>query len=110
MSGTGIRLVRRLRGTTVLVTGVLCLAGASAQAAQAEVFTVNSTADLPVAKLGEHVCVTAADTCTLRAAVQEADIDGGANTIIVPPGHYRLIIPPSPEAGFAGPNDASSGE
>src|SRR6202035_834321 len=108
MSGTGIRLVRRLRGTTVLVTGVLCLAGASAQAAHAEVFVVNSTADLPVAKLGEHVCVTAADTCTLRAAVMESNIDGGRNKIVLPAGHYRLTIPPSTEAGFAGPSDASS--
>jgi hypothetical protein len=85
--------------------------GRARRQAHAEVFVVNSTADLPVAKLGEHVCVTAADTCTLRAAVQEADVDASTpNTIIVPAGHYRLTIAPVPEAGFAGPSDASSGD
>jgi hypothetical protein len=93
----------------MVVAGVLCFAGAGAQAAQAEVFVVNSTADVPVAKLGEHVCVSTADTCTLRAAVQEADIDGGTNTIIVPAGDYKLTIPPATEAGFVGPTLASSG-
>ena len=110
MTGKGAEALRRLRGAAVVVAGVLGFAGAGAQAAHAEVFVVNSTADVPVAKLGEHVCVSTADTCTLRAAVQEAGIDGGTNTIIVPRGDYRLTIPPSPEAGFAGPNDASSGE
>jgi hypothetical protein len=107
MRGMRSNAVRRLRGAAIVVSGVLCFAGA--QAAQAEVFVVNSTADVPVAKLGEHVCVSTADTCTLRAAVQEADIDGGTNTIVVPPGDYKLTIPPTPEAGFVGPNLASSG-
>jgi hypothetical protein len=107
MTGMRSNAVRRLRGAAIVVSGLLCFAGA--QAAQAEVFVVNSTADVPVAKLGEHVCVSTADTCTLRAAVQEADIDGGTNTIIVPAGHYKLTIPPIPEAGFAGPSLASSG-
>ena len=110
MTGKSAEALRRLRVAAVVVAGVLGFAGAGAQAAHAEVFVVNSTADVPVAKLGEHVCVSTADTCTLRAAVQEAGIDGGTNTIIVPRGDYRLTIPPSPEAGFAGPNDASSGE
>ncbi len=110
MSGTSISVVGRLRGAAVLVAGLLCLAGASAQAAQAEVFVVNSTADLPVVKQGEHLCITAADTCTLRAAVMESDIDGGANKIVIPAGRYRLTIPPSTEAGFAGPSDASAGD
>jgi hypothetical protein len=111
MRGMRIGAVRRVRGAAIAVAGVFCFAAAGAQAAHAEVFVVNSTADLPVAKLGEHVCVTAAATCTLRAAVQEADVDvSTANTIIVPPGDYRLTIPPVPEAGFAGPSDASSGD
>jgi len=110
MTETGNARFRRVRGAVIVTVGVLCLASASAQTAHAEVFAVNSTADLPVTKPGEHVCVTAADTCTLRAAVEEADLDGGTNTIIVPPGHYRLTIPPSTEAGFAGPSVASAGD
>ena len=111
MTGMRIDAVRRLRAGAVVVAGMLCFAAAGAQAAHAEVFVVNSTSDLPVAKLGEHVCVTVAATCTLRAAVQEADVDVSTpNTIIVPPGDYRLTIPPVPEAGFAGPSAASNGD
>jgi hypothetical protein len=110
MTETGSARFWRVRSAVIVVAGVLCFVAASAQAAHAEVFAVNSTADLPVAKLGEHVCISTADTCTLRAAVQEADIDGGANTIIVPAGYYRLTIPPFPEAGFAGPSVASAGD
>src|SRR5260370_13797635 len=71
---------------------------------------VNSTADLPDAKPGDHMCITDAATCTLRAAVQEANADGGANTILIPRGHYRMRIPPSPEAGAAGQDDAAKGD
>jgi hypothetical protein len=110
MTETGNARFRRVRSAVIVMVAVLCLASASAQAAHAEVFAVTSTADLPVTKPGEHVCVTAADTCTLRAAVQEADLDGGTNTIILPRGHYRLTIPPSTEAGFAGPSNASAGD
>jgi hypothetical protein len=107
MTGMRSTAAGRLRGAALVVSGVVCLAGA--QAAQAETFVVNSTADVPVAKLDEHVCVSTADTCTLRAAVQEADIDGGTNTIIVPPGDYKLTIPPTTEAGFVGPSLDSGG-
>jgi hypothetical protein len=110
MTETGNARLRRVRSAAIATVGVLCLASASAHAAHAEVFAVNSTADLPVTKPGEHVCVTAAGTCTLRAAVQESDLDGGTNTIVVPSGHYRLTIPPSTEAGFTGPSIATAGD
>jgi hypothetical protein len=104
-------MIAVLRRVAIALAGALCYVAVGAQAAHAGVFLVNSTADLPVAKLGERVCVTAADTCTLRAAIQEADVDvTTANTIIVPAGDYRLTIPPFPEAGFAGPSLASSGD
>jgi CSLREA domain-containing protein len=101
-----------VRTTAVAVVGALCLAGtgAGAQAASAADFVVNSTADLPDAKPGDQVCSTAAATCTLRAAVQEANAAGGANTIFIPPGRYRLKIPPAVEAGFAGQDDAGAGD
>ena len=106
---------RRRRGRTAAIAaiaaaGALCLAGAGAQAAAAADFTVNSTADQPDAKPGDHACITAAATCTLRAAVQEANAIGGANTILIPPGYYRLTIPPATEAGFAGQDDAGAGD
>jgi CSLREA domain-containing protein len=110
MTGTGIARLRRVRSTTLVVAGALCFAGAGAQAAHAATFAVNSTADQPDANAGDHLCITDAATCTLRAAVQEANADGGANTILIPHGRYRLTIPPATEAGFAGQDSADAGD
>jgi CSLREA domain-containing protein len=44
-------------------------------------FTVNSTGDEPDANIGNRICQTAAGTCTLRAAIQEANNYTGASTI-----------------------------
>ncbi|HUE25509.1 MAG TPA: CSLREA domain-containing protein, partial [Solirubrobacteraceae bacterium] len=110
MREAGMAVVRRGRGAAVLATATIGLAAAGAPAASAASFVVNSTADQPDAKVGDHLCITAAATCTLRAAVQEANADGGANTILVPGGHYRLTIPPATEAGFAGQDDAGAGD
>jgi CSLREA domain-containing protein len=110
MTGIGIARPRRVRCAALVLAGALCFAGASAQAAHAATFVVNSTADQPDANPGDHMCNTDAATCTLRAAVQEANADGGANTILIPGGRYRLTIPPSIEAGFAGPSNAAAGD
>jgi CSLREA domain-containing protein len=107
---TGNTRVGRVRGAAVVVAAALCVAGAGAQAAHAADFGVDSTADLPDAKPGDHLCRTDAATCTLRAAVQEANADGGANTVFVPRGHYRLIIPPASEAGSPGQDDPGKGD
>jgi len=59
----------------------LCLGLAlAARAADAAVFTVNSTGDQPDALLN-GTCATAALTCTLRAALQEANNAVGPHTI-----------------------------
>lgn len=110
MGEASITALRRGRTAVVVLAGALCFAGASAHAAHAADFVVNSTADAPDANPGDHVCITAAATCTLRAAVQEADASGGANTVIVPPGRYRLTSAPSPEAGFPTEQDAGNGD
>jgi CSLREA domain-containing protein len=62
-------------------------------AAWAASFTVNSTADAVDAKPGDGICATATGTCTLRAAIQEANALTGADTVIVPAGTYILTIP-----------------
>jgi CSLREA domain-containing protein len=57
-------------------------------------FTVNSTLDKIDDNAGDGDCHTASGTCTLRAAVMEADMASGAGaTIIVPAGIYTLTIP-----------------
>ncbi len=45
-------------------------------------FTVNSTADAIDANIGDGVCADAAGNCTLRAAIQEANATGAADSII----------------------------
>ena len=53
-------------------------------------FTVDSTADLPDANLNNKKCRTTAKTCTLRAAIQQANVLGGVRRINVPAGTYTL--------------------
>jgi len=56
----------------------------------AATFTVNTTIDGKDANLGDNQCRTAANTCSLRAAVQQANVSGGTDTITLPAGTYRL--------------------
>jgi hypothetical protein len=66
----------------------------SSTAAGAAVFNVDDTADLVDANLADGVCSTAVGTCTLRAAVQQANAltGAGTDTINVPAGTYRLTL------------------
>jgi CSLREA domain-containing protein len=75
---------------------VLCVAAMSLAIefpARAADFTVNSTQDAVDAKPGDGICATAAGTCTLRAAIQEANALPGADRIFVPGAVYTLTIP-----------------
>src|SRR2546428_469029 len=67
----------------------LLLAAAPAVAAT---FTVNDTTDTVDAALGDGMCATAGGTCTLRAAIQEANALPGPDTIMVPAGTCLLTI------------------
>jgi CSLREA domain-containing protein len=60
--------------------------------AHAATFTVDSPADKVDAKPGDGKCATDVGTCTLRAAIQEANEQGGG-TINLNPGTYVLSIP-----------------
>jgi hypothetical protein len=81
-----------------------------APAAQAATFTVDDPVDAPDAKPGDHQCNTAAATCTLRAAMQEADATSGADAVVLPAGVFTLAIPPSFEAGSAADTEAAQGD
>jgi CSLREA domain-containing protein len=100
-----MRQARRC-GALLVALGALGLA----PVAHAAEFVVDSTADAPDVKPGDEHCRTATLTCTLRAAVQEADETSGLDTVIVPAGRYRLSSTPSPEAGAAGEQDAANGD
>ena len=61
-------------------------------AVRAATFIVTSTADAADATPGDGVCATAAPTCTLRAAIQEANALSGADSITLPAGTYALTV------------------
>jgi CSLREA domain-containing protein len=77
----------------------------SCSASAAPTFTVDSMADSVDDKPGDGVCHTVAGTCTLRAAVMEANRASGIGaTIDLPAGTYMLQIPATAS------DDESSGD
>ena len=86
-----------MRPPTVIMLSALLMAGCSSIApANAAVFNVTSTADARDANRGNGVCATSSGTCTLRAAIEEANALPGMDTINLPSGTYtttgRLVI------------------
>jgi CSLREA domain-containing protein len=74
---------------TFLITLVAVLVGlmlrSLAEAAR-PAFVVNDTNDRVDANLGDGVCRTSQNTCTLRAAIPQANMLNGADTIDLPGG------------------------
>jgi CSLREA domain-containing protein len=58
--------------------------------AHAATFSVTSVSDTVDAAPGDGICATSSATCTLRAALQEANALPGHDTILVGPGTYTL--------------------
>jgi CSLREA domain-containing protein len=90
---------RKRPRVTGLVLGVLALAlamgtlagfASPAQAAPGTTFVVTSTADRVDANPGDGLCRTDADTCTLRAAIMEANASPGDDTIQLGSGTHSL--------------------
>jgi len=72
-----------------LIAALLALTACAG--AQAATFVVDTETDLPDAAAGDGICGTgAAGTCSLRAAIQEANALAGADTITLAAGHYTL--------------------
>jgi uncharacterized repeat protein (TIGR01451 family) len=79
-----------------------------APGASAASFTVNDARDAALANPAGTACVsTDGGGCTLRAAVQAADNAGGARSITVPSGDFKLTI--AATAG-GGADDPSTGD
>ncbi|MBK8163875.1 MAG: DUF11 domain-containing protein [Gammaproteobacteria bacterium] len=68
------------------------------------VYIVDSAADLVDADTSDGICATASGTCTLRAAIQQANAWAGTDSVVLPAGTYTLSI------GGAGENAAASGD
>src|SRR5579859_6437048 len=86
---TGVASVQKVHPPTNLRPGPPGVGASSVT------FTVNSPLDRIDDNVGDGICHTASGTCTLRAAVMEADVassTAGA-TIILPAGIYSLTIP-----------------
>lgn len=64
----------------------------TAHAKPSVVFIVDDTTDLIDNNLADGICRTVAGTCTLRAAIMQANAHGGTNTIILPAGFYTITI------------------
>lgn len=72
-------------GTLVLAMGV-----AAPGVSPGATFTVSGTTDAVDAAIGDGVCASATGTCTLRAAVQEANATVDGDTITLPAGTFVL--------------------
>ncbi len=97
----------RKRGATIACVALLVqtLAFVATQSPDpvraAEIFVVDSTADVADANVGDGVCASGAGTCTLRAAIEESNATVTADTIQVPSGTFLLTLgggvePPEP--------------
>src|SRR6478609_8635343 len=93
--------VRPAVATAALLIGLIALALVPALASAKTVFNVNTTADNPPA-VGQ--CQGVPGDCSLRQAIQAANIVGGVVDIYVPAGEYDLTIPKQ------GADDNASGD
>ena len=74
-------------------------------AAGAATFRVDTAADRVDASPGDGICATVSSACSLRAAIQEANADAGADSIELPAGTYTLTIVGSDEYAAVGDID-----
>ncbi|MEU9670490.1 choice-of-anchor Q domain-containing protein [Streptomyces bobili] len=94
----------------LLVTAAHPAAGATTPATAAPArFTVDTPSDAVDADPSDGRCRTASGTCSLRAAVMAANVRPGS-TITLPPGHYRLTIPPDPRLIIGDHPDPTTGD
>jgi len=76
-----LSLAAALGAVLLLLAGRVPALARGAAAPAGLTFIVNSPADTDDANPGDGVCATAGGVCTLRAALQEANADPGADTI-----------------------------
>ncbi|MFF9864642.1 choice-of-anchor Q domain-containing protein [Streptomyces sp. NPDC013953] len=96
--------------TIVLPMGeALAAPTAAARVADPTEFTVDTTADAVDADPSDGRCRTATGACSLRAAVMAANARPGS-TVTLPPGRYRLTIPPDPRLILGSHPDPTTGD
>src|SRR3954464_14902444 len=97
------------RGTIWGALAVLGLALAPGIARAAE-FAVDSPTDAVDADVGDGKCASAAEGGggTRRPPAKGPNAAGGASTIVIPAGRFRLTIAAVPAAGSASDSDAGN--
>jgi CSLREA domain-containing protein len=87
------RLMRHRLIWSALIVGLIGLALPHLDGrADHAVFTVDSMRDAGDEVWGDGACATFLAECTLRAAIQEANVHPGHDTIVIPAGTYTLMI------------------
>ncbi len=76
-----MEIVKNRPARTIVLAGLASALLAAAWPAAAATFTVNSTGDTVDANLSDGVCADASGSCTLRAAIMQANALGGTNVI-----------------------------
>ncbi|MEV4331247.1 choice-of-anchor Q domain-containing protein [Streptomyces sp. NPDC049597] len=105
-----VRVTLAALATVLLTSAAHPAAGASAPAETGPAeFTVDTTSDAVDADPSDGRCRTASGACSLRAAVTAANARPGS-TITLPPGHYRLTIPPDPRLIVGDHPDPTTGD
>jgi len=94
-------VARAVLAVALALAALLGLQGAGLARAAGLNFVVDDTSDGVDSDVGDGECRTSVGTCTLRAAIQQANALSGADTILVPSGTYALQIPPQGENGIA---------
>jgi len=95
-----------MRGSAALCAVAVVTLLVAVRPANADTYTVNSTADDVDAAPGNGVCATSSGTCTLRAAVQEANLHAGPDIVTLPAGIFVLALPgPGEDAAATGDLD-----
>lgn len=108
-----MRKMRKLACLTLMALGVTVLPAAAEEAPELRVYTVDSTADAVDALPGDGHCRTAAQSCTLRAAVMETNaLPLVPARIELPAGRFEFKIAPILFSGTLPliPNGAAHGD
>ncbi len=74
------------------VAAALLVGGAQSASLSTHVFTVDTTLDTVDNFTGDGICADSGGHCSLRAAIEEADQDGGTTQINLPAGTYNLSL------------------
>ncbi|WP_128429497.1 choice-of-anchor Q domain-containing protein [Streptomyces cyaneus] len=108
-----VRAIPAALAAIALATAAQLAAPAASAAAPATAgpteFTVDTTSDAVDADPSDGRCRTASGSCSLRAAVTAASSRPGS-TITLPPGRYRLTIPPDPRLIIGSHPDPTTGD